>query len=111
MNINKVGIPPDKEVKERELTEAEKASYKKLIEEFRVQKFVKDNPKPSDLQIDTFIQQLKSEGIVLEDRIVRKLIRNELNITNNNPPVYDMEFDIVLQEAVRMLKAGEISAK
>ncbi|MBQ3648240.1 MAG: S41 family peptidase [Spirochaetia bacterium] len=111
VNINKVGIPPDKEVKERELTEAEKASYKKLIEEFRVQKFVKDNPKPSDLQIDTFIQQLKSEGIVLEDRIVRKLIRNELNITNNNPPVYDMEFDIVLQEAVRMLKAGEISAK
>ena len=111
VNINKVGIAPDKEVKEKELTDEEKASYKKLIEEFRVQKFVQENPKPSDLQIDTFIQDLKGEGIVLEDRIVRKLIRNELNLTNNNPPVYDMEFDIVLQEAVRMLRAGEITAK
>lgn len=111
VNINKVGIAPDKEVKEKELTDEEKASYKKLIEEFRVQKFVQENPKPSDLQIDTFIHGLKGEGIVLEDRIVRKLIRNELNMTNNNPPVYDMEFDIVLQEAVRMLRAGEITAK
>lgn len=111
VNINKVGIAPDKEVKEKELTDEEKASYKKLIEEFRVHKFVQENPKPSDLQIDTFIHGLKDEGIVLEDRIVRKLIRNELNMTNNNPPVYDMEFDIVLQEAVRMLRAGEITAK
>ena len=111
VNINKVGIPPAKEVKDRELTEDEKTSYKKLIEDYRIQKFVKENPKPSDLQIDTFIQQLKGEGIVLEDRIIRKLIRNELNLSLDNPPVYDLEFDIVLQEAVRMLKAGEISAK
>ena len=111
VNINKVGIPPDKEVKDRELTDDEIASYKKLIEEFRVQKFVKENPKPSDLQVDTFIHQLKSEGIVLEDRVVKKLIRNEINYTNNDSPVYDLEFDIVLQEAVRMLKAGEIKAK
>ncbi|MBQ6673510.1 MAG: S41 family peptidase [Spirochaetia bacterium] len=111
VNINKVGIPPAKEVKDRELTEDEKTSYKKLIEDYRIQKFVKENPKPSDLQIDTFIQELKSEGIVLEDRIIRKLIRNELNLSLDNPPVYDLEFDIVLQEAVRMLKAGEISVK
>ena len=111
VNINKVGIPPDKEVKDRELTEEEKTSYKKLIEEYRIHKFVRENPKPSDLQIDTFIQQLKSEGITLEDRIIRKLIRNELNLSLDNPPVYDMEFDIVLQEAVRMLKSGEISLK
>ena len=111
VNINKVGISPDKEVKDRELTEEEKTSYKKLIEDFRIQKFVTDNPKPSDLQIDTFIQQLKGEGIVLEDRIIRKLIRNELNLSLDNPPVYDLEFDIVLQEAVRMLKDGEIKAK
>ncbi len=111
INIDKVGIPPEKEVKDRELTEEEKTSYKKLIEEYRVQKFVKENPKPSDLQIDTFIHQLKDEGIVMEDRILRKLVRNELNFANNDSPVYDLEFDIVLQEAVRMLKAGEIKAK
>ena len=47
----------------------------------------------------------------MEDRILRKLVRNELNFANNDSPVYDLEFDIVLQEAVRMLKAGEIKAK
>ena len=36
INIDKVGIPPEKEVKDRELTEEEKASYKKLIEEYRI---------------------------------------------------------------------------
>ena len=111
VNINKVGIPPDREVKEKDFTEEEKESYKKLIEEFRIQKFVNENPNPSALQIDMFIQNLKTDGIVLENRIIEKLIRNELNLTNNNPPVYDMEFDIVLQEAVRMLRAGEIKAR
>jgi len=27
-----------------------------------------------------------------------------MNRTNNNPPVYDLEFDITLQEAVRQLE-------
>jgi len=27
-----------------------------------------------------------------------------LNRTNNNPPVYDLEFDLVLQEAVNYLR-------
>ena len=47
----------------------------------------------------------------MEDRILRKLIRNEVNFANLNSPVYDLEFDVVLQEAVRMLKSGEIKAK
>jgi len=110
-NINKVGIPPFKEVKEKEFSETEKKSYKKLIEEFRVQNFVKEYNRPTHAEIDAFIEQLKTDGIELEERIIRKLIRNELNLTNNNPPVYYMEFDIVLKEAVRMLKAGEITAK
>ena len=111
INIDKVGIPPAKEIKDRDLTEEEKAAYKKIIEEYRIQKFVKEYPNPSDLQIDTFIHQLKDDGIVMEDRIIRKLIRNEINYANLNSPVYDLEFDIVLQEAVRMLKAGEITTK
>jgi hypothetical protein len=31
------------------------------------------------------------------------LIRNEINRTNNDPPVFDLEYDLVLQEAVRQL--------
>lgn len=110
-NINKIGIAPDKEVKEREFSEDEKKSYKTLLEESRIQKFVKENPAPSAMDITAFIKELSAEGIVLDDRYINKMIRNELNKTNNDPPVYDLEFDIVLQEAVRMLQAGEIKTR
>ena len=110
-NIDKVGIPPLKEVKEREFTDKELDSYKKLVEEFRIVKFVQENPEPSEKEITQFIRSLRKENIDLEERFIRKMIRNELNLKLNNPPVFDMEFDIVLQEAVKMLENGEIKVK
>ncbi|MEW5814108.1 MAG: S41 family peptidase [Spirochaetota bacterium] len=111
VNIDKIGITPDKEVKEREFTEEETKSYKRLIEENAVPAFVKSNPNPGNQEINTFITNLKKTGLVLEDRILKRLIKNEVNRTNNSPPVYDLEFDIVLREAVRMLNAGEVKGK
>lgn len=110
-NIDKVGIPPLKEVKEKEFTDEEMESYKKLVEEFTISNFVKDNPKPSEREINNFIKKLRKDNIVLEERVIRKMIRNELNLKLNNPPVFDMEYDIVLQEAVKMLENGEIKVK
>lgn len=110
-NIDKIGIAPFKEIKEKEFTEDEAKSYKILVEEFRIQKFIKENAAPSDADINDFIEQLKKENIVLENRIIIKMIHNEINKTNNDPPVYDLEFDTVLQEAVRMLRNGEVKIK
>ena len=108
INIDKIGIDPDLEVKEDEFSEAEAEAYKNIIENFLIQDFVKKNPSPDEAVISRFISDLARDNIVLKERVIRKLIRNELNKTNNNPPVYDLEYDIVLQKAVQILEEGKV---
>lgn len=107
-NIDKIGIAPDKEVKEPELNEEERASYRKLLEEQTIADFVENSRPITSREIDRFIEKLRKQGIVLEERILRKLVRNEIHKTNDSPPVYDLEYDLALQEAVEMLKSGKI---
>jgi carboxyl-terminal processing protease len=102
-NIDKVGIAPDVEVLEPELTETEEQALSQLLEGNRIREFVSANPDPSQAEIQRFEEQLASEGIVLGDRYVERLIRNEINRTNNNPPVYDLDYDLVLRRAVDRL--------
>lgn len=102
--IDKVGIMPDKEIKEPELTEEEEDSFSRLLNEELVKDFVNRDNQPGERAIASFIEELKSADIDLPDRYVRRLIRIEVNRTNNNPPVYDLEYDLVLREAVQMLK-------
>ncbi|MBN1697176.1 MAG: S41 family peptidase [Spirochaetales bacterium] len=104
VSIHGVGIEPDKVVKEEALTEEEEKSAAELFEEKSIETFVEKNSSPTEKQIDEFIKQLKKQGIVLRERYIKKLIRNQVNKANNNYPVYDLDFDIVLQEAVKYLK-------
>jgi len=106
VSIDKTGIAPDTEIKEPELTEEEEASFTRLIEGDYVALFVEENPEPGEAEIIAFIDSLLDEEIVLSSRIIRRLVRNELNRTNNNPPLYDLEFDLVLKEAVDALRPG-----
>jgi carboxyl-terminal processing protease len=103
-NIDKVGIKPNVEVAEPELSEAEEQSLSQLIEGNRIPDFVIAHPNPSQAEIQSFEKELAAEGIVLGDRYVERLIRNEINRTNNNPPVYDLEYDLVLRRAVETLR-------
>lgn len=111
INIDKIGIEPDREVKEKELSEEETESLGRILKENLISGFINNNPDPDEGSRRNFIRELKQDGIVLEDRIIEKLIRNEYNRNLDIPPVYDLEFDIILQEAVRMLKAGEIKGQ
>lgn len=105
INIDKIGISPDIEVKEPEMSDEELESYKKILENNRIGQFVESSKKKhTEEEIDQFIEKLKSEGLVLDERILRKLIRNEYNRSLNVPPVYDLDFDLVLQKAVEVLK-------
>ncbi|MBN1685424.1 MAG: S41 family peptidase [Spirochaetales bacterium] len=104
-NIDKIGIAPDIEVTEPALTGEEEASLDRLTEEWTIPTFVRNNPRPTEAELDAFIRRLHEDGIMLEDRVLRRLISNEINRTNNNPPVYDLEFDLVLQEAVRQIES------
>jgi carboxyl-terminal processing protease len=107
VNIDKIGILPDKEIKEPEFTEAELASLKILLEKNRIVDFVNANPAQNEAKIEGFIRTLKAEKIELGDRVLKRLIANEYNRRMDFPPVFDTEYDEVLKEAVRMIQAGE----
>ncbi len=103
-NIEETGIDPDLSVQPPELTESEESELQTLNENDRFRSFVEQHPDPSEDEIAAFVRTLRNEGVALEERHIRKRIRNEVNRTNNNPPVYDLDYDVVLQEAVRVLR-------
>jgi carboxyl-terminal processing protease len=103
-NIDKIGISPDVPIQEPELSEEEEQALSRIIEEELIKDFLSRYPNPTDEDIDSFERELVNKDIRLDDRYIRRLVRNELNRTNNNPPVYDLEFDLVLQEAVNYLR-------
>ncbi|GHV94480.1 peptidase S41 [Spirochaetia bacterium] len=104
VNIDKIGIPPDREVKFPEFTEADAEKLNALIKDRKIPEFVAANPQASAAQIDTFARTLEQD-YKLDALLVKRLIRNEQNRTSI-APVYDMEYDVQLQEAVNILKSG-----
>ena len=108
ISIDKIGIEPDQEVKIEEYSDEEIQSYKKMKEGELIENFIKNHPKPSEKNISAFILSLKNDGIILRDERIRKEIRDELNRFNNSPPIYDLEYDIVLKEAVNLLNGEGI---
>ena len=110
VNIDKVGIDPDVEVKEPELTEKDNEDLKAIFEQRLISNFVDKNPEASEERRNEFVEQLQREyDINLEDRVLQKLIRNEYQRRMDFPPVYDLKYDQPLQKAVDMLKNGTIS--
>lgn len=105
-NIDKVGIDPDITVQEP-ITEDERAIVNQVREEDLVGSFVLENPRPTDNEIQRFVRSVQSQGFDLDERIIRRLVREEINRTNNDPPVYDLEYDLTLRRAVELLRSGE----
>jgi len=101
-NIDKLGIPPDLEVKEAPLTEAESQALSKLLATGKVAAFAKANPGASDAARNAFAASLAKEGYALPERILRLLVANELERTRM-PAVYDLEFDTALNAALAVL--------
>jgi carboxyl-terminal processing protease len=104
VNIDKIGIPPDKEVLFPEFSTAEAEKLNKLINDNKIPTFVAANPNAAAAGIETFARELNAE-YALDLALLRRLIRNEQNRTVI-APVYDMEYDVQLQEAVNILQGG-----
>ncbi|MBL7005520.1 MAG: S41 family peptidase [Spirochaetia bacterium] len=106
-NIHKIGIVPDIEDIEPELSEEELDSFVLLQEEKRIKQFVETQPSFIDSEVNNYISELQNEGINLNQRLLRKLIRNEFENTMDFPPIYDLEYDLVLRRTLEYIKTGE----
>ena len=108
--IDKIGIKPDIEVKEPAFNRDEEYAFLKLRELDLVNKFVDANSQPSNEQITAFIRDLNGRSLVLGDRLIKRLVVNEVNRRANITPVYDTEFDIQLQKALEIIKNRQVQA-
>ena len=106
INIDKIGVSPHVAIPVEEFTEEQLGYLQKLYDDKQIPRFVENNPEPDNAKTETFIRQLIAQGINLEHRILAKLIREEYNRNLNNPPVFDLDFDLALQEAVAILLSG-----
>jgi carboxyl-terminal processing protease len=104
VNIDKIGIPPDREVKFPEHTEADAIKLNALINATTIQEFATANPNANTAQIESFAISLERE-YNLNLPLLKRLIRNELSRTSI-APVYDLEYDIQLQEALNIFQSG-----
>ena len=110
VSIDQVGIEPDRVVTQTEYSDEEIESLRKLIESNRVQEFVQQNPGPSEAKVAAFVAELRREGIVVREARIRKNIRDEVNRIAGVSPVYDLDYDKVLQEAVSFVRGGGATA-
>jgi len=109
VNIDKVGIAPHQVLKEHELTDAELTEYRKLLDNKTFETFAQANPNANRAAVDAFVTELRAKGVTLETRLLARLTRLELDKVNNRPnPVVDLDFDAVLQEAVRLLRGESL---
>ncbi|MDR0376967.1 MAG: S41 family peptidase [Spirochaetaceae bacterium] len=108
VNIDKIGIPPDLEVLFPEFTEVDSEQLSALIGANKIPLFVEENPGASAGQVDRFVRELNEE-YQLDVVLLRRLVRDEQNRTVI-VPIYDMEYDVQLQEAVKILRGGAYNA-
>lgn len=107
--IDKVGVDPDVEASDPELTEEQTETYFELLEQDVISEWVSENQRPSDASIDRFVEGLQSDGIDLPEFWLRRMIRDEELYQNNETIIYDLDFDTVLQHAVDMITEGALA--
>lgn len=104
-NIDKIGIPPDLEVRNLESMNAEEEEiFVKLVNSKLVDETVEKTPDMDETQIAAAADEIIKE-YPLNPRLVRRLIRNQVNRLKSSV-LYDMDFDLQLQEAIKIINSG-----
>jgi carboxyl-terminal processing protease len=103
-SIAEVGVAPDVEVAVPEPTPEEKESYRTLLERSLMEEFVSQNPDPGEEDVKSFLRSLENQFAAVPESLIRQYIKDLLNRRNRIYPIYDLEYDTVLQRAVALLQ-------
>ncbi|HKL85858.1 MAG TPA: S41 family peptidase [Treponemataceae bacterium] len=106
-NIDKLGISPDKEILFPELTEAEQKALSELFNTTILAEKIAGKKDLSNKDAEKIALEIQKTYDV-NSRVLSQLIKQEFYRTHLSP-MYDMEYDIQLSEAVSLLKSGTIS--
>jgi carboxyl-terminal processing protease len=103
-NIDKVGIPPDLEIKDPEMSEEQQKDYIEFINSGTIAGYVSSHPYMTEQDIKNYAEEL-SARYKFEPRLLRRLIRLECDRTTG-APLYDLDYDIQLNKALEIVKSS-----
>ncbi len=108
VNIDKIGIPPDREILFPTLSEKGEKQYADLLKDNEVEKYVEAHPNMTEQQIASYAKTLRAKYNEIDERNLRKLVRNEVN-RKVGTMLYDLDWDIQLTEALSILAKENFS--
>jgi carboxyl-terminal processing protease len=108
VNIDKIGIPPDREVTFPGFSDLDAVKLNNLINSGKVSDFVINNPGAEVETVSAFIRSLSAE-FDLDVPLLRRLVREEQN-RRSLASDYDLEIDVQLNEAVKILREENFRA-
>jgi len=108
MNIDKIGIPPDLEIKNlKEFSEDEEKLYVDLIKSETITKAAESKPNMTEADIALEAATI-AKKYPLNERLIRRLIR--IQVQKTQPSVlYDLDFDLQLNEALKVIQSKDYS--
>ena len=101
-NIDKIGIPPDREVAYPTFTPEQETAYSNLMNSTTIADYVESHPDMSEADISDYATVL-SKNYPLETRVLRKIVRNEVERLKPTR-LYDLDYDLQLKETLRILR-------
>ncbi len=103
MNIDKIGIPPDEEIKNlADFTEDEEKLYVDMIKSEVINKAAESKPNMTEADIAAEAVKI-SKDYPLDLRLIRRLIR--IQVQKTQPSVlYDLDYDLQLKAAIKAVQ-------
>ncbi|GMO11821.1 MAG: S41 family peptidase [Treponemataceae bacterium] len=106
-NIDKLGIPPDREIKYPAYTEENEKSFSKLFADGTITQYVAAHPSMTEDAIGAYAKELAKQ-YQLDERLLRRLIRLEAK-KKESAMLYDLDYDIQLTEALKIIRTEDFT--
>jgi carboxyl-terminal processing protease len=110
-NIDKTGIPADLESKDINLSEAETMALQKLSGAGVIEAFAKAKPDATVAERNAKAKELAAAYPPLKETLIQRFLRDELIRKNPVQPAFDLEFDTMLLDALKVVDAPDYAAR
>ncbi len=108
-NIDKAGIPPDREIAQLDFSEEDEQAFTRLTNGRVIAEYVEAHPDMTEADISAYAAELGAAYAPLEARFLRRLVRLEARRTEP-APLYDLDYDVQLAETLRILRSENFPA-
>ena len=115
-SIESIGVIPDLEIRLPELAEEQQHAVADLYSSGRLRRFAREavnesgGQQPTKAAVVAFVDELLADDVGLAADHLHRLVSEQIRRSLPAPPAYDLDYDLVLQEAVRLLGDGSITA-